>query len=354
MKNITFLFSVLCAICTDAQVIYPSSDFADQGDTFTVTTAAGFLPLDFAATGASQSWDYSTLTAESTSDAVWLNPNDTGYKTGWCFLHLYIFNCDSQFNGNFNLAALATEGFSLDQFEVTNVMSHMHKNTAHLETRMIGATIDLAGTPIPISVDYDTPDVVYQFPITFGDDYSNTSELNVDFSAFGIPASIAGTTVRTNQVDGWGSLITPAATYANTLKMKTTLVTDQTVTYEGTEMPIQTTVIQYTWFDPSFGMPVLQATGSEVNGNFVPARVTFLGESLHMPENALSDMTIYPNPTTGELFLSRDISISDVSVFDIRGVKVGNMLDISNLDSGIYFVKVSAEEGSFTRKIIKT
>ncbi|RZJ69796.1 T9SS type A sorting domain-containing protein [Flavobacterium sp.] len=353
MKKITLLFLGLVGFSALAQTTYPSTSFASQGNTFTVTTAAGFLALDFTQTGASQTWNFSALTTQSVGEQSWIDPNATGYKTSWCFSHFYVFNCNSQFNSNFNLAGDPTEGISLAEFGVTNVKNHLHKNALHLESRMIGATIDLNGTSLPITVDYTQPDVVYQFPITFNTNYTNTSALNVDFSTFGVDASIVGTTQRTNEVNGWGSLVTPAGSYASVLKMKTTLVTDQTVTYEGQATPTQTTAVIYSWFDPAVGIPVLTATGTEVGGQFVPARVTYFGQSLRVSENSLQDVSLYPNPTTGVLNLSRDLSVDAIFVYDILGAKVGNSLDLSDLSFGIYFVRVTTKDGSLTRKIVK-
>ena len=73
---------------------------------------------------------------------------------------------------------------------------------------------------------------------------------------------------------------------------------------------------------------------------------------------------IYPNPTTGELRIEMSDmrhEILDITVFDIYGRKqiynlksqISNLIDISHLHSGIYFVKISTDNGKATKKIIK-
>jgi len=85
---------------------------------------------------------------------------------------------------------------------------------------------------------------------------------------------------------------------------------------------------------------------------------------------------IYPNPTTGELQITNyepqpregqaqrsSLRINGIEVFDIMGRKVlfyyitatsyNHLINISHLNSGIYFVKIDTEEGMLTKKIVK-
>lgn len=352
MKKMTLL-GILFAATASAQTTYNSTDLATAGETFEITIAGNFATQDFVGAGANQSWDFSSLTGESTGAVSWLDPNDTGYKATWCLVHLYVFNCNSQFNAAFNLAGEFPEGAALGNLGVTNLMNHYFLADSSLESRMLGATISLNGTDIALTVDYTTPDIVYEFPINFNDNYTHTSEVAVDLSALGIPASINGATQRTNFVDGWGSVVTPAGTYANVLRMKTTLITDQLIVYEGEEIPVQTTTVTYKWLDPAYGTPVLEATGTEASSAFIPVRVTFLGQALGVKQDPFAGIHLYPNPTSGQLQLNGGISANEVSVFDALGVQVSKSLDIGNLESGMYFVKVTSNNGSFTQKIIK-
>jgi hypothetical protein len=69
---------------------------------------------------------------------------------------------------------------------------------------------------------------------------------------------------------------------------------------------------------------------------------------------------IYPNPTTGELQVtSYELQVTSIEVFDVYGRKQKaesrrqNVLDISHLQAGIYFVKISTEQGEIIKKIVK-
>ncbi|MCL2168268.1 MAG: T9SS type A sorting domain-containing protein, partial [Lentimicrobiaceae bacterium] len=77
------------------------------------------------------------------------------------------------------------------------------------------------------------------------------------------------------------------------------------------------------------------------------------------------DLQIYPNPTSGELRIeSVDIRVESVDIFDIYGRKLylstcplvhlsTATIDISHLQSGIYFMKVITDQGIVMKKIVK-
>jgi hypothetical protein len=76
--------------------------------------------------------------------------------------------------------------------------------------------------------------------------------------------------------------------------------------------------------------------------------------------NIMPEVIIFPNPTTGELQITNyELQITNVEVFDVYGRKQKaesrkqNMLDISHLPAGIYFVKIITEAGEVVKKIIK-
>ncbi|MCZ4317736.1 T9SS type A sorting domain-containing protein [Aequorivita viscosa] len=81
---------------------------------------------------------------------------------------------------------------------------------------------------------------------------------------------------------------------------------------------------------------------------------------LGVEENQIDTIKIYPNPTDGLLYIDANTeSIIGATVFDILGKKVlqlqGNkqQVDISSLESGMYFLNLKTESGQFNQKVIK-
>ena len=89
--------------------------------------------------------------------------------------------------------------------------------------------------------------------------------------------------------------------------------------------------------------------------------LTFKEFPLSINDNKLPKVTIYPNPTSGQLFISSENNqIKSVSIFSVLGKKVKEIvassitsIDVSNLSKGIYFIKISSSEGNVVKKFIK-
>ncbi len=287
MKKITFWVLTLGSTFGFAQTTYLSSDFAAVGEQFIVShSTTGLVGNDFVQTGTNFSWDYSTLVPSTQETLLWQNPNTAGYKNIWCLFNSYFFNCNTQFNNNFSLATKLTAGIQIQGYGLTNLMDHLKLSSTYLEDRMLGASITYAGTTVPFVASYQTADVIYQFPINYNDNYTNNSALSLDLNSFGVPIQYASTGQRTNLVEGWGSLVTPFGTFANVLKMKTTLVNNITVTVNGTPTQNTVTTVSYKWFDPAYGIPVLQVDGNLVANQWVPNNITYFDIQRCLTPNA--------------------------------------------------------------------
>ena len=70
-------------------------------------------------------------------------------------------------------------------------------------------------------------------------------------------------------------------------------------------------------------------------------------------------MTLSPNPVTNSLYIESEALLNgDISIADSQGriVKIlpaSNVVDVSQLTSGLYFLKISSEGAVMTKKFIK-
>lgn len=73
-------------------------------------------------------------------------------------------------------------------------------------------------------------------------------------------------------------------------------------------------------------------------------------------DNLADLVTIFPNPVSEKAIIS-GINVNSVELYDLKGNKLrkcgGNMIDMSFLKSGIYFVKIDSKSGIFFKKIVK-
>ncbi len=74
----------------------------------------------------------------------------------------------------------------------------------------------------------------------------------------------------------------------------------------------------------------------------------------------IEKLSIYPNPVTnGKVFISTKLNLSkQVEIYDVLGKKVmarvlkGKELQINDLNSGIYIIKIKEANASATRKLV--
>ena len=81
---------------------------------------------------------------------------------------------------------------------------------------------------------------------------------------------------------------------------------------------------------------------------------------LSTPENELSSLTIFPNPAKDKIFFKSNNSIDAISVLDINGRTIISFkndvvdeVDVSSLNSGMYFIRIESSSGNITKKFIK-
>lgn len=82
--------------------------------------------------------------------------------------------------------------------------------------------------------------------------------------------------------------------------------------------------------------------------------------SLNLPENEMRDLNIYPNPTTGILFLDIDLNaLASIHLYDYSGQLIysGNTNELNllglNIESGLYLLEIKKKDGSILRKSVR-
>ena len=84
------------------------------------------------------------------------------------------------------------------------------------------------------------------------------------------------------------------------------------------------------------------------------------GEGINETEQN-SSLNLYPNPVLDKLYIETDIEVEEVVVYDVYGrlqelsaiSGQPSVIDVSGLNSGVYFVKVVTSEGETVKRIIK-
>ncbi len=344
---------------SSAQITLNSSDFPHANDMYLMSDATAFPGMDATLTGANYTWDYSLLSTTRTGQHT-----DTLFPvTNMNIIYQAVFG-DFSFLPNRSNQATHGADFSLGaQITITNVYNFFYNNSNDYHQSGFGAGIN--GIPAPNA--YSPHDVVYKFPVQFG---------NVDSSASGYSVSLPNILYygvnknRVNEVDGWGSLTTPFGIF-NVLRLKSTIVEHDSIFLDtlgfgyGFNVPVQT---EYKWLGQGQGEPLLQINSA---GGFVSSIV--YRDSLNttgISQVAANNFTfsIFPNPALDKIFLKYSLikegdvnfSVTDISGNVITSSEKKNetagdhllVLDLpSTASAGNYFVRMNCA-GSTTSKAL--
>jgi len=100
--------------------------------------------------------------------------------------------------------------------------------------------------------------------------------------------------------------------------------------------------------------PVVNANAAGVSGD---ASLDFA--TLSIPSDEVIDFSIYPNPTTDNLYINQMNNLTKVEIINMNGQLVFSKnknlekINVSRLQNGMYFLKVFTENGSNSKKFVK-
>ena len=273
--------------------------------------------------GASQTWNLSSMSGTSSSTANAVAPGSTSY--GGSF-------------PNSNLAWSGSGG------------SAVYYKTSTSALQFYGAA---SGTSV---LSYSNPEDLLHYPFTYNNTYNDTWAVN--YNSGGYTVYRTGTTTVT--ADSYGTLVTPAGTFTNVLRIHFVenyqdsmyIMGPQVVTYnndeyiwykEGTHVQLATV---YT-LTPSTGSPT-------TSGSY-----TTLTSGINDFSEILSSSDLYPNPTSDKVTIDFTLTKNqkaDVRLFNevgqqvkisqsVYGIQGENkiLLDVAELPEGIYFAQIVLE-----------
>ncbi len=103
----------------------------------------------------------------------------------------------------------------------------------------------------------------------------------------------------------------------------------------------------------------LEVTGYNVSGVSCGSGARTIASGVSDPDHEIASIAVYPNPVMDQLTLSTEHEIKAVEIYSVQGQLVYrvqpqfNTLDMSQLQSGYYMLKVMTTGGTSIQKIIK-
>ena len=344
-----------------AQITVGAGDFANANDTDRVSIANIPSGLNYQATGADTTWDYSFLQWNSQQVDKMLNPINTN-----TIYALYYGNVS--FNSNrSNLATTGSLSINIANFlTIGSEYNFFYKSNSAYVQQGIGLSIE----SIPTNIAYSQKDTLYHFPMNYGDVDGCQSSYKINIPTLGYFVSQQ---TRTNVVDGYGTLISPFGTFP-VLRMVTQLVPTDSffidTLHAGINFPLPT-LREYKWFGNGFKEPLLQVNTQVILGFESITSIVYRDSVRNRPvvvngidEPSGTDVVfnVYPNPATGSFQVSYPNNKEEIEmvIADMNGRELlhksftGQLetIDASQWAKGVYLVMITNQQQTSVRKII--
>ncbi len=337
MKHFSAFLALVAPFALFAQITIDAADMPSAGDTmrYQNTTLQSFDDGD---TGPGHAWHFESMLPEGEAA-------DTAVTVGSTpFLYQFYFN-NALFYPDWD-ADYALRGPSIDfqGVQLSNVYDYYKKGSAGFRNVGFGATIN----GVPASVQRNPIDFIYQFPLNYGDTDSGESNFLVTIPTLG---AYGQQQMRSNEVDGWGTLYLPADTF-EVLRVRSVLQRTDTIYIDqfgfGIAFPEPET-IEYKWLAAGMDQPVLQV--NTLGGT--PTVVRFVYNPEDISTGGLDEATtmapaIFPNPASDLVRVTISgtgaIELIDAQGRILRSVTFGPaqreaVLDVSDLMPGAYGVR---------------
>jgi len=344
-KTFAFIVLLLSVPGLSAQPVLNNNLNFSIGDSYRIDGYNLVTTLDPGSPGGNQTWDFEDINGEDFFEgvpAVCVDPSTTPFadSTGALDASIAIKHLESE-SGPYQY--YKTKPTSR---EVQAMGWYEAGNTSY--TRYLGNNIEL------------------QFPMAYGDEFDFDTELLMYSIDLGIYVMRDSGHV-TVEADAWGSIITPAGTYPNVLRLKTTSVIHSWYRYDVGEPWMylgEFTDISYNWYSPNMKVPVLTIMeflfkngGGEMFSLHYLADFEFATGIGTVEKNAFN---MFPNPATdivhipvGEDHLAREIFIYDQGGKEVlRQHMDEGPLNVSELKPGCYFVELRSKNTSRTSKLV--
>ena len=106
--------------------------------------------------------------------------------------------------------------------------------------------------------------------------------------------------------------------------------------------------------------PTTSAITAKETSNVVPS-VKFAFEGDAIEEMTSTSLLVYPNPVNDRLYIEAEVEVEEVVVYDVFGRQQElsaisgqqSVVDVTSLNSGVYFVKVVTRNGEMVKRFVK-
>jgi len=354
------LSSIIVISKINDKFLLDSTDFPQAGNVFSLRniTISPTYNANLNNTGANKVWNYADLANEignyTTKDYIQVTQTPFAYQ--------FFFNNPilSAYRANHAIEAPPLPIPPQANVSISDIYNYFKLSDETYEMVGFGANIN----NVPTSNRYIPKDIMYRFPLAFGNRDTSNAAFNVNVPGLGFYGQKIN---RINEVDGFGQIILPSGIY-DVVRVKTSLTTIDSIFYAdfnfGINLPPQRT-FEYKWFAKGEGIPLLTiitriggGPGGGGGNQAVISNIEYKDGTVSAPFDVANNhkVNVFPNPSKANNFvnvvISENLEFKNlvIETIDITG-KVINTESISNatksirintneLSAGVYYLNM--------------
>ncbi len=367
MKKIYLLLFVnvlVGSLIAQSPITLGNTNMPGNGDTLRLTNVQLSSLGNYTQTGTNFNWNFSNVVSTTEDIREFKSAVNTPY-------FLYFLS-----SGEYGEKIADTLVGGTGTLSITKYYDFYKKQTTPVNAFIAdGAGMTISNIPVPSY--YSDKDELYVFPMSYPK-YDSTTFKFSTLSTTLIPIRYSKAGYRVTVVDGWGTVTTPYGTQ-NCLRLittqyskDTTVITLPIANFPPIKIGIDNFVRSYQWMTLTSKIPYMEVTGNLVGGNFTLTQARYRGYNKGEPlatgltglPGGDSDVLIYPNPVKEKLGLSKYLAgAQEIEIFSSNGQLVlkrvlnsqngSELLDVSGLEAGVYFLKMTTEGEQRHLKFVK-
>lgn len=344
MRLLLSLALAAVAFSASAQITITPADVPMRGDTLRYSIASPSLLTSYAAdSGANQSWNFDLVPTGQGIDSF-RTPSEVSPLFAFTIPATYCYGHKTM--DSIPGLSLLMSGISISNMHTFfSVMS----GPSCYAAEAFGAFV--AG--IPLGSPYTIPDVIYNFPLAYGNNDSNAFDLKYGAPGIGYIRQFG---YRLTRVDGWGTITTPYFTTPTPcIRVRSEIVETDSIVLDTMSFGLPRTTIEYKWLVKGEHYPAVTVSAISILGFELATSIRF--KDAYRPEfNTKTkiirsqDGTIfaYPNPATSSVnftipqyWKNYSISLFDVSSRLVASTVNNPTLDVAQLPAGTYAARIT-------------
>ena len=192
-----------------------------------------------------------------------------------------------------------------------------------------------------------------------GCDSTVTLNLTINYSTTAIETATACDSYTWHDSTYTASTLNPQFSTLNSAGCDSTVTLNLTINYSTRDTITDSASGSYTWNGTTYtesGEYLYQGQTEAGCDSIIVLQLTITEVGIDIADSN-SSITLFPNPTTGKVTISAD-NVAKVEVFDPSGRVVAifydtNEIDIHNLPSGAYTLRITLRNGTAVKRVVK-